>query len=270
MWYSVFIAYYSTFFDWDYTMNDIIFFKNFRFNQYRFDENRHSDNSKGVGFHFICFLQQGRGRLVSGDKIIELRENDMFYIPKGCCYHSYWIAEEYVCFDSIGFLYFPTETGNGYALQKIACDPAVATAFAALKDDKTVRLSTIGALYTLLGILESRLEKAPPIRDMDIYEKALLCMLEDPQKTIPHYAKLCGISESALYQYTKRITGKTPNRIRQEILCQKATELLVTTNASIEQICDRLGFSSAAYFRRIFHSICGKSPTQVRKENNTI
>ena len=98
-------------------MNDTIFYKNFRFNEYRFLETRHQDNSYGVGFHFIGFMKQGRGRLVSGGQTLELAQGDLFYIPKGCKYHSYWIPEGKVCFDSIGFLFFPSSTPNGYSLQ---------------------------------------------------------------------------------------------------------------------------------------------------------
>ncbi len=95
-------------------------------------------------------------------------------------------------------------------------------------------------------------------------------MQADSQRSIPHYAKLCGVSESSLYHCIKKQTGKTPNRIRQEVLCEKAVGLLVTTNYTVEEICDTLGFSSAAYFRKIFHEIYHKSPIQVRKDMGSI
>lgn len=251
-------------------MNDAVFFKNFSFNEFYYKETQHRDISQGVALHYIGFMKHGRGRIVSEGQTLEINENEMFYIPKGCRYRSCWISADYVQFDSIGFLYFPTAKPNGYMLQKIHQNSSVWQAFAPLSASKAVHAASIGALYSLLGVLESVLKPAPLDRDVDICEKAIRYMQEDPHKTIPHYAALCGVSESLLYQYTKKLTGKTPNRIRQEILCEKAKELLITTNYTVDEICDKLGFSSAAYFRKTFHGIYGKPPTQVRKKGNTI
>ena len=251
-------------------MNDTIFFKHFLFNEYHFDETRHVDNSRGVNMHFIGMMKHGKGRIVSEGQTLEIRENEMFYIPKGCRYHSYWIAEDHVTFDSIGFLYFPTEKSSGYMLQKIEKSREVWDAFAPLSENKVLNTAAIGILYCLLGILEGKLNSSPPARDLFVYEKAVQYMKENPHKTIPQYAELCGVSESLLYHYIKKVGSKTPNRIRQEILCEKAVNLLITTNDTIEEICDMLNFSSAAYFRKVFHDIYHKSPTQMRKEGTLI
>lgn len=251
-------------------MIDTVFCKNFRFNEYRFDETQHRNNIRGVDFHYIGFMKHGRGQIVSEGQTLEIRESEMFYIPKGCHYVSHWIADDHVCFDSIGFLYFPTTAPGGYKLQIIRQTDRIWDAFAPLSQNKAVDATSIGNLYRLLGILEQILEPAPICRNAEIYEKTLRYMQEDPLRSIPHYARLCGVSESALYQHIKKQSGKTPNRIRQEVLCQKATELLTTTNLSIEEICEKLGFSSAAYFRKTFHSIYHKPPTQVRREGITL
>ena len=251
-------------------MNDTIFCKSFRFNEYNFGEARHRDNSRGVDFHFIGFMKSGKGRLVSQGQVIELNERDLFYIPKGCKYHSYWIPQGQVTFDSIGFLYFPSNTPNGYKLQKIDYDQQIWDAFLPLSRDKTISAASIGVLYRLLGLIEPVLEPAPNHNDAAIYEKLVSFMKENPKRTVPEYAALCGVSESLLYNYIKRNSGKTPNRLRQEILCQKAAELLSTTSYTVEEICDKLEFSSPGYFRKVFESVYHKSPSQMRKEENMI
>jgi len=220
--------------------------------------------------HYIGLMKHGRGRIISEGQTLEISENEMIYIPKGCRYHSYWIADDYVMFDSIGFLYFPAEQPNGYMLQKIEQNQWIRETFAPLSENKSLHAASIGTLYCLLGILESRLTASPPTRELCIYEKAVRYMKEDPHKTIPQYARLCGVSEALLYHHIKKAVNKTPNRIRQEILCEKAVNFLVTTNYSIEEICDMLKFSSAAYFRKVFHDIYHKSPTQVRKDGSLI
>ena len=247
-------------------MNDAIFRTYFRFNEVCYSETTHMDNSRGIDIHHICFMKHGRGRIVAQKQVLEIEENEMLYIPKGCSYHSYWIAEDNVRFDSIGFLYFPNATPNGYKLQKINYDATLMEAFLPLSKQKELNTTSIGTLYHLLGLLEPRLELEPHNKDIAICEKLTLLMNQNPQRTIPEYATLCEVSETLLYNYVKRIFHKTPNRLRQEILCEKAAQLLFTTTHTIEDICDKVGFSSAAYFRKVFESVYQKTPSQFRKD----
>ena len=117
-------------------LNDIVFFNNFHFNEYSYSETYHRDNSAGVDRHFLGLIKQGRGRIVCEGERLEISAGELFYIPKGCRYHSYWIPEERVVFDSIGFLYFPSHTPNGYALQKIPMDDALWQAFVPLSEKR--------------------------------------------------------------------------------------------------------------------------------------
>lgn len=251
-------------------MNDAVFCKNFRFNEYDFSETKHRDNSHGVDFHFLGLMKKGKGRIVCQKEVLELEEGDLFYIPKGCRYHSYWIAENHVCFDSIGFLYFPNPTPNGYRLQKIAYDEEIRQAFLPLSRDKSIHSASIGLLYHLLGLLESRLIPAPYSKDTAVCEKLVLLMKENPQMTVPEYAVLCGVSETLLYHYVKKNLQKSPNRLRQEILCEKAAKLLCTTNYTVEEICDKLAFASASYFRAVFKSVYHTTPSAFRREGNAV
>ena len=56
-----------------------------------------------------------------------------------------------------------------------------------------------------------------------------------------------------------------PNSYRQKVLCDKASEILATTDLSIEEISSMLKFSSAAYFRKIFKEHTGTTPSGFRK-----
>ena len=247
-------------------MNDIIFYKNFCFNEFSSNETRHSNNSHGIERHFIGYIKKGKGKIVSGSGTLEIFENEMFYIPKGLKYCSTWIAAPEVVFDSIGFTYFPSKTESGFKLQKIKYDNQIFSAFLPLSKDKTIDNGSIGALYNLLSLLEPRLEKACSTTEEVICEKLLLLIKENPFKSIPEYSKMLNASQSLLFKYTKKYLAKTPNRLRQEVLCERAKELLCTTNYTIEQICDKLQFSSSAYFRKVFYSVYHKSPTSIRKE----
>ena len=248
-------------------MNDITFFKNFKFNEYCFREMHHTDNSRGVDLHFIGFMKEGRGLLVSEKGRLELETNDMFYIPKGCKYKSYWTGDDTVRFDSIGFLYFPSNTPNGYALQKIEYGEELWQMFLPLSEDKTVNSASIGRLYTILGQLESTLVEEVATRAAATVEKAIMLMNKDPMRSMDEYAVECGVSEAQFYLCFKKVLQKTPNRVKQEIICEKAIHYLTTTDLTVEEVCDKTGFSSSSYFRKVFFSVTGKTPSQVRKES---
>ena len=253
-------------------MNDILFFKNFHFNEFCHREDRYTNNSKGTDLHFIGYMKSGRGILTKTDgERLELKKGDMFYIPKGCRYCSHWIPEDGGArFDSIGFLYFPTKSQGGYALQRIELDPSDLELFRPLSESKELSASSIGRLYSFLGAIEDRLVPSPVDIATDVTQRMTVLMRNDPHRSILEYADSCGVSETALYLYVKRALGVTPNRVRQQVLCDKAVRLLETTNLTVEEISGRLGFSSSSYFRKILWSIYEKTPSDIRRESKAI
>ena len=58
----------------------------------------------------------------------------------------------------------------------------------------------------------------------------------------------------------------TPISYKNYISIQNAEKLLLTTDFSMEEISEKLGFHSSSYFRRTFRAFTGKSPREYRKE----
>ena len=83
---------------------------------------------------------------------------------------------------------------------------------------------------------------------------------------IPDVARHCGVSESGLYAIFRAEKGCTPLAAKHRIQVEKARNLLITTDMSVENISDALGFSSTPYFRKVFEKETGKRPRDVRKE----
>ena len=250
-------------------MKDTHFLNLFLFNDFSFNETQYRDNRHGIERHFFAYMKVGRGRLVTDSETLEVKTGDLFYIPRGLRYQSYWIPEGTVRFDSIGFLYFPTQS-NGYRLQKIDYDDTLWEAFAPLSASKDVNLTSIGQLCRFMGLVEPHLVPAAHSRAEDVTNRLMLCMQEDHTRTVGEYAAACHISEAQLYTYVRQVLGKTPNRLRQETACQKAIDLLCSTDLTVEEICGRVGFSSASYFRKVLFAIHGKTPGAIRRASRTI
>jgi hypothetical protein len=71
-------------------VNDVLFFNNFAFNEFRQNGLGHTDNSCGAERHYLGFMKKGSALIATVDTELVLKEGDMFYIPKGLKYHSWW------------------------------------------------------------------------------------------------------------------------------------------------------------------------------------
>lgn len=102
-----------------------------------------------------------------------------------------------------------------------------------------------------------------------IIKRALTFLDKNYNCKFDELAAFCGVSESGLYLIFKEVFGKTPLEIKHQIVCEKAKELLKTTNLSVEEISTMLHFSSSSYFRKVFKQTTGKNPLYIRKNLDT-
>lgn len=84
--------------------------------------------------------------------------------------------------------------------------------------------------------------------------------------TIPELAKLCNMSEAYFYALFRKSIGISPIEMKQKLQATKAEQLLKTTNLSIDEIAERVGFFSTSHFRSVFRRRFGCSPHDVRKK----
>lgn len=248
-------------------MNNQQFFQSFKFKKITFNRNHHTDNytNQGARTNFIGQLIKGSAKLVSKSETVSLKENDIFYIPKGCHYHSYWYTNETAELEwySFGFDYLPLENNGNYTLQKITPDIAKFNTLKKIEDNLIVNASTIGYLYSFLGDVFPYMVRSDKPHEL-LTEKAVQYMREHSDFKMHDVAEYCNISESSLYSIFKKHMGKTPNEIRQKIICEKAEELLITTTLTVEEISGKLGFSSSSYFRKILKKHTQLTPKEIR------
>lgn len=73
------------------------------------------------------------------------------------------------------------------------------------------------------------------------------------------------ISRSTLYSIVSTHASCTVSEFIAQEKIKRAKELLQKTDMSVEDISERLGFSSTAYFGKVFKKIVGMSPLKFRK-----
>lgn len=243
-------------------MKGVEFYNSFFFTRYCYRRYHHTDASAGANRHFLALLEKGSCRIVSQDRTIEVGPGQVFYIPMGLPYQSYWFAEEEVVLRSYGFDWFPEAQGGEFPLQVL---PKELTALL-----EPVPLTgrpdseSLGALFFAIARILPHMERSGKERARCLWADAVEYLQKHPEATAAEMARHCGVSESALYTAFKR-HGSTPNQTRQALLVRQAKLLLTTTDSSVQEISDQLGFSSCSYFRKILHRHTGKTPTQIRK-----
>ena len=243
----------------------------FLFRVIRARKYRYTDARDGASSHFLARMRKGHCRIETERQTLEVAEGEIFYIPYGLPYRSYWYGSEAIEFDSLAFLDFPEAKNGDYALQVLEGNAQIHALMDQITAAPQVCSATLGLFYTLLAILLPRMQtRNGDGSDRRIVLEAKRCLSESPRIRMSELAKRCGVSESGLYHIFRREAHMTPNELRQSILIEKAVRLLTTTQMGVEQISQELEFSSASYFRKVFLAQTGKTPRQVRKENRGI
>jgi len=75
------------------------------------------------------------------------------------------------------------------------------------------------------------------------------------------------MSRQHFFRCFKQELGITPIEFINQERVKRAKELLAYSNLSISEVCFQVGFSSVAYFDRVFKHLVGKSPRQFQLES---
>jgi AraC-like DNA-binding protein len=79
-------------------------------------------------------------------------------------------------------------------------------------------------------------------------------------------ADIAHSSESCFIRHFREVTGQTPARYVQDRRVAHASELLVCTDYSIDDVAQRCGFANRFYFSRVFSERMGRPPARYRNE----
>lgn len=103
-------------------------------------------------------------------------------------------------------------------------------------------------------------------RAIDIYNRFVSLVAEHYHSAhdVAFYADRLCITTRYLSQITDRVVGKSPKQIIADYLLSEAKTYLDTTRLTIQEVADRLGFSSQALFCKFFKAQEKTSPSDYR------
>ena len=104
-------------------------------------------------------------------------------------------------------------------------------------------------------------------RAIDIYNNFVSLLAENYALAhhVGFYADRLCITPRYLSQATARAVGKSPRQIIADYLMSEARSLLASTRLDVQEVADRLGFSSQALFSKFFKQQCGLPPRAFRQ-----
>jgi hydroxymethylpyrimidine/phosphomethylpyrimidine kinase len=107
-------------------------------------------------------------------------------------------------------------------------------------------------------------------RSIDLYNAfvSLVAELYYEAHDVSFYAEKLCITRRYLSQITDNVVGKSPKQIIDDYLMSEAKSYLDTTRLTVQQIADKLGFSSQALFCKSFKNQTGTSPTEYRSHSH--
>lgn len=218
-----------------------------------------------------CFKENG------GEKIF-VNSGDIIFVPIASRYISEWSGSPDILYISIHFAFEPSgglSERGGFKVQRVAAeDFEKAKAMYEYiyekytSEDISERFSVLGKFYGFLAEILPRLEKSEATE----YDKRLdeavnyIRLNSEKEISVSYLADLCNMSVSNFYLLFKRYFNMTPIEYINGIRIGCAMRLLKTDKAlAVEAVSEMSGFSSAAYFRRVFKKTVGMSPREYRK-----
>lgn len=246
---------------------------------YNYNQHNTFDTSNCPRPHFCMGLVlsgTAKYKDCSNDRIIEIEPGDIIFVPIKSCYVSNWTGFPNISYISMHFSFEDPSfftTGRQFELQKIKPDNFEHTKnifeFVLENFDKNeiLQLSSMGKFFEIISHILPKL-KSQKTRKRDSRISGAIEYIEknyENKISIEQLASASNMSVSRFFHYFKKAEGVTPieyinnHRINRSIII-----LLNNSNISIEELSGKVGYDSAAYFRRIFKKITGKTPREYK------
>ena len=237
----------------------------------------------GVRDHFrLCHVTEGKGMFICGERRWLLQTGDTFLVYPNerinLCADSaqnwsyMWISfsglEAAECMQQAGFS-VSTPVLLGVDSEKICL--LMKNICVGYGPERSKKLSAMAGLYSLFAFLVSRGdgEKATKTNIRDCAKMAaeyIVAHCEEPI-TVEWLAEYTCVSHSSLYRRFVETFGVSPKRFLLEYRVERACQMLVSTDLSVQEVSSSVGFEDPFYFSRAFKEIKGVSPRQYANTN---
>ena len=237
---------------------------------------------KGYDAHVLIFCVAGKGWVTTGEQDMELGAGDVVWIPPGVPHvygadpedpwRVYWVhmhgnrADDWWAWCSSG-----EDPGLRWRVSEVA---QLAERFeqvwrfqdAAGSDASLIRMSTEAESLLAEAVTGKEAEDAASRRLEDRVDRSVAWMREHlgEKVRLDACAQVAGMSPSHYSAVFREITGISPIRYLNRLRLRQGAEWLDTTDLSVQEISDRLGYANPFHFSKAFRQFSGMSPRNYR------
>ena len=218
----------------------------------------------------IGYLKKGMGKFFYNGNTYFAYAGDLIYIAKDTKYYSIWYGDPEIDFYSISFDFSHPYDLYDYRFQIVKGIPShhLDEMYAIGGKDPFLMLSH---MYALLSSIYPKMPAEAGSVQTGAIEQALIHIEQHYTEpiSVEELCHLCHISRSSLFELFKKRTGVSPITYKHTVMIQHALDMLAHTDLSVDEISQRVGFSSSNYFRTVFLKMTGKNPKAVRHGSAT-
>jgi AraC-like DNA-binding protein len=237
---------------------------------------------RGCPETIFIYCAEGRGWCEITGRRHEVARNQLLVIPAGTP-HTYGAGPEQPWtihwFHAMGtnLPHYLDRLGVSSARPVVSLggDPQLFSLFADLLEGLQHGFAPIHLIYAahtlthLMGLVLRHKEEFWPGESSgrERIEKSIVFMTSHLRErlTVASLAAVANLSRSHFTTLFHRVTGYAPLNYLNHLRMQRAVELLSSTNWSIKQISDHLGFLDQFYFSRAFTKMHNHSPSEHRR-----
>lgn len=248
-------------------------------------------HTKNIGFDFsnrpspchnFVFMLEGEGTIESKDETFHLKSGDILFIPKNTTYKSEWFPNPKAVFHSLHFNFLAKNDPllNKNIPVQLLDNTQFEQLYALLKRIEITQYSkntdsffALSAFYELCGSLLNGIKIDKSTSTNKTILPAIFYIEQNYTRsfTVERLANLCYLSPSRFYYLFKQQTGISPIVYKNKIAIQNSLyDLLYNNELSIKQVSEKHGFSNINYFERLFKQFIGNTPSNYRKEENSL
>lgn len=221
-------------------------------------------------FFNVAMILDGKGNFYTkSETVTYVVPGDIIIIPTASTYMSEWSGTPEISYITLHFIIENVFDGD-IPIQKICGLEHLKNDFELAYNsfsspDK--KFKALGIFFSILHEIYPKITTASKKQISVPVKEAITYITFNYTKSIiiSKLAKIASLSPSRFFSVFKKETGMTPIEYKNSILVQNAKKMLLTTNLSVEEISEKLGFNSTSYFRRLFKSFEYKSPREYRK-----
>lgn len=215
----------------------------------------------------LAYIVSGECTCISEDGELKLYPGDVWSLPAKKGYKSIWKTDPTVDFYYMEYDadFFAFTVKNFKRIKSFNLE----NDFSILYNSKD-NFERLSAFYDIIKKVSPFISEEST-RSIDSVLPALQYIRNNytDKIKVKYLAELCFMSESKFYSEFKKNLAISPIDYKNNLKTLKAIEMILH-GITLEEICDKIGYSSPAFLRRQIKKYTGKTPKELKKSHNMI